>query len=118
MPYALCLMPCALCLMPMQRIFLPPDQITGKTARISGSDHQHLSRVLRARPGERILLLDNSGNAYQAILVSLHKTESLAQIETPITLPPEPVLFITVAQALGKGDRFEQVVQHGTEAGA
>src|SRR5689334_8204485 len=104
--------------MPMKRIFLPPDQITGNTARILGSDHLHLARVLRARPGERILLLDNSGNAFQAILVSLHKTESLAQIESPITLPPEPALFITVAQALGKGDKFEQVVQHGTEAGA
>src|SRR5436190_931368 len=102
----------------MLRIFLSSDQISGDRARITGSDHQHLACVLRAHPGERLLLLDNSGNAFQAILVSLHKTESLAQIETPVALPPEPVLFITAAQALGKGDKFEQVVQHGTEAGA
>jgi 16S rRNA (uracil1498-N3)-methyltransferase len=31
---------------------------------------------------------------------------------------PEPATHITVAQALGKFDKFEQVVQHGTEVGA
>src|SRR5205823_5279542 len=29
-----------------------------------------------------------------------------------------PAIHMTVAQAVGKGDRFEQVIQHGTEAGA
>ena len=102
----------------MQHLFIPAEQFSGESARICGADHLHLARVLRARPGDSLLLLDNLGNAFQAALVSLDKTETLARIEKIVTLPPEPPVFLTVAQALGKGDKFEQVIQHGTEAGA
>ena len=102
----------------MIRLFLSPEQITGETACIRDNDHLHLTRVLRARPGDSVLLLDGQGNAFQARLVSLEKHETRAQIERSVAMPPEPPVFLTVAQALGKGDKFEQVIQHGTEAGA
>lgn len=102
----------------MIRLFLPPEQITGETASIRDNDHLHLTRVLRARPGDAVLLLDGRGNAFRARLVSVDKHATTAQIEETVTMPPEPPLFLTVGQALGKGDKFEQVIQHGTEAGA
>lgn len=102
----------------MQHIFLLPDQITAGRARIVGSDHLHLARVLRARPGDKVILLDNRGNGYRSRLVSVGKDLTEAEIETQVDLPPEPPIYITVAQALGKGDKFEQVIQHGTECGA
>lgn len=40
------------------------------------------------------------------------------RLDGPVAVRPEPQTLIVVAQALGKGDRFEQVVQHGTEVGA
>ena len=102
----------------MIRLFIPPEQITGETACIRDNDHLHLTRVLRARPGEMVLLLDGRGNAFQARLVSVEKQETTARIERSVAMPPEPPLFLTIGQALGKGDKFEQVIQHGTEAGA
>lgn len=102
----------------MQRLFLPAAQFRADSASILGPDHLHLSRVLRARIGDKVILLDNQGNAFRAALVTIGKTESVAQIEARVELPPEPPIAITVAQALGKSDKFEQVVQHGTEAGA
>lgn len=87
-------------------------------ARISGADHLHLARVLRARPGEEILLLDGLGGAYRSVLVQIDKRESEARILGAASPPPEPIVYISVGQALGKSDKFEQVVQHGTEAGA
>jgi 16S rRNA (uracil1498-N3)-methyltransferase len=102
----------------MIRLFLSPEQITGDTARIRDNDHLHLSRVLRARSGDSVLLLDGQGNAFHARLVSVEKQETIARIESPAAIPPEPPVFLTVGQALGKGDKFEQVIQHGTEAGA
>jgi 16S rRNA (uracil1498-N3)-methyltransferase len=102
----------------MLRLFLPIAQFAGDTVSILGADHTHLVRVLRARPGAVITLLDNRGNAFRAVLVSIDKAETQARIEARIPTPPEPAVFITVAQALGKGDKFEQVIQHGTEAGA
>jgi 16S rRNA (uracil1498-N3)-methyltransferase len=102
----------------MIRLFLPPEQIVGDTAHIRDNDHLHLTRVLRARSGDSVLLLDGLGNAFQARLVSFEKHETTAQIESSVDMPPEPPIFLTVGQALGKGDKFEQVIQHGTEAGA
>jgi 16S rRNA (uracil1498-N3)-methyltransferase len=102
----------------MQRLFLPPNQITGDTAHIIGPDHLHLARVLRARAGQSVIVLDGRGNAFRAVLVSIEKNETIAQIEETVTAAPEPPVILTIAQALGKGDKFEQVVQHGTEAGA
>ena len=102
----------------MQHLFLPPENFMGETALIVGADHLHLTRVLRARAGEQVVLLDNRGNAYGATLVTIGKSETVARIEEPLTFATEPKLSLVVAQALGKGDKFEQVVQHGTEVGA
>jgi 16S rRNA (uracil1498-N3)-methyltransferase len=102
----------------MIRLFIAPEQIDNDVARIVDSDHLHLARVLRARPGQQIVLLDNRGNGFRAVLVAVDRAETIARIEGPITLPPEPSVRIIVAQALGKGDKFEQVIQHGAEVGA
>ncbi len=102
----------------MQRIFLSPEQFQDETALITGMEHQHLARVLRARVGEKVVLLDGMGNAFHAVLVSIEKNQTTARLEEAVSLPPEPSVHLTIAQALGKGDKFEQVIQHGTEAGA
>ncbi|HLV79666.1 MAG TPA: 16S rRNA (uracil(1498)-N(3))-methyltransferase [Chthonomonadaceae bacterium] len=102
----------------MHRFFLPPDQIRGDTAHILGGDFSHLTRVLRARVGETVILLDNAGNAFQAVVVTLGKAEAVARIICQVEAPAEPAVFLTVAQALAKGDKLEQVIQHGTEIGA
>ncbi len=102
----------------MIRLFVAPEQIADDAVRITGSDHLHIARVLRAQPGQPLAVLDNRGNAYRARLVAVDKVESLARIEGPAASAPESSLKITVAQALGKGDKFEQVIQHGTEIGA
>ena len=73
---------------------------------------------MRAKVGENVVLLDGTGKAFAAVVIELGKSETLARIENEIEMPPEPPIYLTVAQALGKGDKFEQVIQHGTEAGA
>jgi len=104
----------------MHRIFVAPDQIDldRGLVRIIGQDHSHLARVLRIREGDGIIVLDGLGCAYQAAAATVGKTESVANIVEQITPPREPAISISVAQALGKSDKFETVVQHGTEAGA
>jgi 16S rRNA (uracil1498-N3)-methyltransferase len=102
----------------MIRLFLSPEQFTEDRAHIVGNDHQHLARVLRVRPGETVFLLDNAGNMFRAEVETVEKAETIARICERTEPPPEPPVFLTVAQALGKGDKFEQVLQHGTEAGA
>ena len=102
----------------MRRLFVEPGQISGNVARITGPDHLHLARVLRVRVGELLQLLDNTGKAYQGHITEVGKNETIVAVDGSVVPPPEPLLSITIAQALGKGDKLEQVIQHGTEAGA
>jgi 16S rRNA (uracil1498-N3)-methyltransferase len=104
----------------IHRIFLDPGQFEegGRVARLTGQDHAHLARVLRARAGQTVVLLDGLGGAFRATLRSVDKRETVAEVEGTVAVAPEPSVSITVAQALGKSDKFEQVLQHGTEAGA
>ncbi len=99
-------------------IFLKPEQFTGEIAVISESDHVHLSRVMRAKIGQELNLLDGQGNGFLARIEEIGKHQTVARILNPIKLPVEPRLELIVGQALSKGDKLEQVIQHGTEAGA
>jgi 16S rRNA (uracil1498-N3)-methyltransferase len=103
----------------MRSLFLPgSDLSTRETVEVEGADFHHLSHVLRARVGESLILLDDAGNAFHAEIVVLHRHSLTARLLGAAQPAPEPSLHITVAQALGKGDRFEQVLQHATEVGA
>ena len=97
---------------------MPPEQIESGSALVCGADHLHLARVLRIRTGDRVVLLDNLGGAFLGSVETIEKSRTLIGIIGPAETKPEPHTKITVAQALGKADKFEQVVQHGTEAGA
>lgn len=100
------------------RLFLPPERFASDAAQITDADHDHLVRVMRARVGDSLVLLDNQGNAFQATLAQIEKRFSMARIDSAVAVNSEPAVSICVGQALGKGDKFEQVIQHGTEAGA
>lgn len=110
-------------------IFLPSDQFssaavhdtgTSIQVKIDGNDHHHLTKVMRGRVGDTVVVLDGRGNAFEATLVTIERHHTLAVLnrEVELALPPEPPVHLTVAQALGKGDKFEAVIQHGTEVGA
>ena len=102
----------------MRRLFLPGLPEVNDAVLISGGDHHHLRNVLRVRRGEMLMVLDGKGLAYQAEIVEVRRDATVARLVCPAPPPPEPPVHIWVAQALGKGDKFEQVIQHGTEIGA
>ena len=110
----------------MQRLFLPNDRsqsnpyITGTSLVASGQDHIHLVRVMRAKVGDHVTVLDNLGGEFTATICGVERSRTLLVINNEAAGDRRPMeaFSITVAQALGKGDKFETVIQHGTEAGA
>ena len=107
---------------PMQHLFLPDRQIDAaeRAAFVEGQDHQHLAKVLRTRIGDKAVVISAAGSVWLAEVADVDKHRTTLNLLEPAEqlTAPEPPLFVTVAQALGKGDKFEQVVQHGVEAGA
>jgi len=102
----------------MQRYFVAPEQIRGDEADITGDDARHLIRVLRAVPGDRLILCDGSGRECLAEIVALERERAALKVLEERTCENEPAVHIRIAQSLPKGDKFETVIQKGTEIGA
>lgn len=93
------------------------------TIRLEGVDHNHLARVMRAKPGDEVIVLNNEGETAVATVERTEKNFTLLEIACVVEpqtvgIAPEPSVQIAVAQALGKADKLETVIQHGAEAGA
>lgn len=73
--------------------------------------------VLRMKPGDNIILLDNSGYAHQTELVTIDRDTVRARIVEKWKLETEPTARVSLYQGLLKGQKFDWVLQKGTEIG-
>ena len=101
----------------MHRFFVPEDCINGDEVTLSGDVALQLHRVLRSRPGERIVVLDGSGWEYLVILDGVTSARAHGVIAQRSLSEGEPHVNVTLYQAVLKADRFEYVLQKGTELG-
>jgi len=98
------------------RFFVPPDALRGDIIEIAGEPLHHLRTVLRLGPGTEVLLLDGLGCCCRARLQSVGRDLAVAAavsrwVETEAPCP------LRLMQALPKGDKFDLVLQKGTELG-
>lgn len=102
----------------MQRYFVSPEQIRHGEAVILGDDAHHLSRVMRARPGEIVIVSDGAGRTVEAELEELQPERVKARIVRAVERRSEPQVDVWLAQSLPKGDKMETVIQKASEIGA
>jgi 16S rRNA (uracil1498-N3)-methyltransferase len=101
----------------MRRLFLPPEALTGETAVVEGAGFRHLVRVLRAGPGDVVVLFDGRGQEVDGRIVRVgprHVLLALGARRTPAVAPPCRLVLL---QGLARGERMDLVVQKGAELG-
>ena len=101
----------------VQRFFVGPGAIGEGVVTLSGPQARQMMTVLRMRPGDHCFVLDNSGYQYEVVVVDLTPHEVRGEIHSRSLVTTEPRTKITVYQAMLKADRFEYVLQKGTEIG-
>ncbi|WP_026369929.1 RsmE family RNA methyltransferase [Kallotenue papyrolyticum] len=100
------------------RFFIAPGSISGRTVTIADAALSHqLSHVLRLSAGDRVTLLDNSGWEYTVVLEQIERDRIDGVIEQRRLATSEPRLKLTLYVPLLRGERFEWVLQKGTELG-
>ncbi len=102
------------------RFFIAPNQINWqeKKATISDSDHTYkISRVLRLRENDQIILLDGNGLSYNAQISSFFSRAVQCRLLSRRSVNTEPDLKITIAQSLLKGPKFDYALQKSIEVG-
>lgn len=102
----------------MQRYFLPANAFTGSHIRLTGDEVHHLKNVMRNKPGDRIIVCNEDGYDYVCEIQEMNHYQIDCKLVEKSRSQGEPKTRITIAQSLVKGDKFEWIVQKGTEIGA
>jgi len=101
----------------MHRFFIPTDWIQGNDLTVTGPQAHQIARVLRMRPGDVVIVLDNSGWEIEARLVVVDRNLVKGEVLRRRLASGEPHTKISLYQGMLKGNRFEFVLQKGTEMG-
>ncbi|WP_339228172.1 16S rRNA (uracil(1498)-N(3))-methyltransferase [Oceanobacillus sp. FSL K6-2867] len=102
----------------MQRYFVPASQFQGNLIRITGDDVHHITRVMRFNNGDKIICNSNEGRSAICQIKQMASDEVQAIVETWLEENTELPFHITIAQGIPKGDKFDLILQKGTELGA
>lgn len=101
----------------MHRFFVSPQQIAQLIVRFDNDQSHQIRRVLRLRAGDRVLALDGEGWQYEVVLEEVTNARVTGLISSKEEAVGEPSVKLTLFQSLLKREKFEWVLQKGTEIG-
>jgi 16S rRNA (uracil1498-N3)-methyltransferase len=98
--------------------FYAPASVRGKTVALPAEEAQHLSRVLRLKAGAPVVVFDGRGREFDAIVEKAGKSEVLVTVGAARTVVErELAVSLTLAQAVLKGDKMDNVVRDAVMMG-
>jgi 16S rRNA (uracil1498-N3)-methyltransferase len=102
--------------MPDRRLYVPVDRLGGRRLTLTGPEHRHLGRVLRARPGDLVTLFDGAGGEVEARVVEVDRAQTELELgaRRSAAVPGAPV---TLLCAIPRGPRMDFLVQKTAELG-
>ena len=92
-------------------------EISDGTAVLRGADAHHLSRVMRGRLGDTVILCDGSAVEYTATITGFGDETVEFSVEPGCPSAAEPTVDVTLLVGYPKQDKLEQVIRHGVELG-
>ena len=104
--------------MSRRRLFVPPERMHATPITVTGEEHHHLARVLRARPGDAITLFDGAGAEVDARVVRVGRTETeLVPAADSRARAGSPKASLVLLTAVPRGGRMDFLVQKCAELG-
>ncbi len=101
----------------MNRFFVPPDLLRSDQLELGRDLSHRLRHVLRLRPGDHVVLLDGRGGEYEVALDDTNDASVRATVLSRREGTPEPKVRVVLYQSVVKGDRFDWLLEKGTEIG-
>lgn len=97
--------------------FFTEKNIFGNNYTLVGENAKHISKVLRMRTGDDITLVSPDKTQYECKISLITQGEVTVDIISQKPCENEPDVFVTLYQALPKGDKMDFIVQKCTELG-
>lgn len=99
------------------RFYCPPQDIVDNAVMLTGEEAHHALSVLRVKKGDRISVVDGTGNEFSVLVMGARGKVLTGEIITRRRKANEPITQISLAQAVLRGERMDWVVEKGTEIG-
>lgn len=96
-----------------RKFFVESTNIKGDYLSLSGDEHNHLSKVLRAKPDEEMIACTKDYE-YLCKIEKIEKTQTLCKIISKTKIENDS-LNITLFQASLKGEHMDYAIQKATE---
>ena len=101
----------------MHRFFVDSDAWCADGCILTGKEAHHLARVLRLRPGAKVLLFDGRGGQWEGEVKSIGKGKVHVAVTGQRDYVPVPVT-VNLLQGLPKGPKLDLIIQKAAELGA
>ena len=101
-----------------KRFYINQELYDNQNVVLEGDEFHHLANVMRARVGEKVCLFNGNGVFYFGEITQINKKNAEILINHSEKSENEPLINLTIYQALAKGDKLSLVMQKITEIGA
>lgn len=101
----------------MPRVY--QDQPLALEAKLTLTDaaHHHLSRVLRAKTGDELIVFNGKGGEYQATITEATRKQTIVKLTAHATIERESTFKIHLAQGIARKDKMDTIIQKAVEMG-
>lgn len=100
-----------------ENFYVLPEDVDGEFLILRGEEYHHAVKVVRKTVGSRFAAVDGCGNFYECEVSSITNQTLQARILTTRQQVGEPKTNLILAQSVLKGNRFDWLVEKGTEIG-
>ncbi len=97
--------------------FFAPGFAANHDVELPADEAQHLSRVLRLKPGDTVAIFDGKGRESLARVEAVGARKVIVRATEPRQAAAEPSVPLTLAQALLKGDKMDRVIRDAVMLG-
>jgi 16S rRNA (uracil1498-N3)-methyltransferase len=102
----------------VHRFFAPALDPGDEAVVLPRAEAEHLTRVLRLGAGDTVSVFDGRGHEFVARVTSAVRRDVRLTLVSRVAPPPEPSVALTLAQAVLKGDKMDEIVRDAVMLGA
>jgi 16S rRNA (uracil1498-N3)-methyltransferase len=103
--------------MRIPRIHLSQPLAAGAGIELTAAAAGHVTRVLRLKPGDPLVVFNGDGGEYSACIEDAGKGRTVIRVGSFTARETESPLSITLAQAVSRGERMDYTIQKAVELG-
>lgn len=101
----------------MRRFFVPRGSVRARNVTLGPEMAHRLGRVLRLKRGDRVIFTEGGPREFEAQITGISGQALTAVVVGEREPPPEPSVRLDLYQSLIRQNRFDLVLEKGTEIG-